>query len=152
MVFLTKKGLIKFEQELDHLINQKRSEISVQIRAAREMGDLSENAAYQVAKEEQKEVEDRIAELKELIKQAELIEDQKNTQEIVQIGSQVKLLRIDSGTIQQFMIVGPEETNPGQGRISYLSPIGQALLDHRVNDKISPNIKLNIEYKILAIK
>ena len=90
--------------------------------------------------------------MKELIKQAELIEDQKNTQEIVQIGSQVKLLRIDSGTIQQFMIVGPEETNPGQGRISYLSPIGQALLDHRVNDKISPNIKLNIEYKILAIK
>ena len=152
MVLLTKAGLAKFKQELDFLVNHRRTEISAQIRTAREMGDLSENAAYQVAKEEQKETEDRIAELKELIKQTELIEDQKNDQEIVQIGSQVKLQQIDSGAIQQFMIVGPEETDPNQGKISYLSPIGQALLDHRVNDEISPNIKLNIKYKILAIR
>lgn len=141
--FLTPEGLIKIEQEIEDL-KKKKPELAERIQAAKEKGDLSENAEYTTAKEELALVESRIRELKELIRTAEVVDHQKSDQ--VSIGSKVEL-KIGKET-KIFTLVGKEEINPAQGFISYQSPLGEALLNKKINDKIiikTPNGEISAE-------
>ncbi|MFA6307691.1 MAG: transcription elongation factor GreA [Patescibacteria group bacterium] len=147
---LTKEGLAKLKEELEYLKTEKRPQISDRIKSAKELGDLSENAEYQEAKEDQSFIEGRILELEHLIKTSAVVETVKNNG-IVQVGSQVKINR--DGQNMNFTIVGSTEADPVQGKISLESPFGVALMGKAVNDEIEidlPNGK--IKCKILEIQ
>lgn len=146
---LTPEGLEKLKKELDVLVNQRRKEVIERIQEAVAHGDLSENADYAQAKEEQSFIEGRILELEEMIKNAELIKKD-NVKHIVAIGSSVKV-KVNS-TERVYTIVGSNEANPQEGRISNESLVGQKLLGAKPGDKImvqTPGGK--IEYEILEI-
>lgn len=149
--YISKQGLERLEKELDILKTQKRREVAQKIQQAKEMGDLSENAEYAEAKTEQERVENRIAELKEIIKEAKVIEGRHGNLTTVDIGSRVKVKAKDK--IEVFSIVGSDEIDPAQGKISNESPLGIALLERKVGDKIevlTPSGK--VHYKILKIE
>jgi len=148
--YLTPEGLEKFKKELDELKDVKRKEIARRLKEAISFGDLSENAAYHEAKEAQGFLEGRILELEEIIRNAVVISGQKK-KELVQIGSLVTL-KID-GKKEKFQIIAPEESNPFQGKISYQSPLGKAILNRKNSEKFevsTPEGKK--EYKILKIE
>ncbi len=146
---LTKENLEKLQKELDFLKKSKRREISLRIQSAKELGDLSENAEYNEAKETQSLNEAAIAELEKQIREAVIVEESKSSK--IQIGSNVKLKSAKG--IQRFMIVSSNESNPLEGKISDESPLGKVLMNHCVGDKVElelPDKKIN--YKILEIK
>lgn len=130
---LTNEGLSKLKDELEHLKNEKRPQVSDRIKSAKELGDLSENAEYQEAKEEQSFVEGRILELEHLIKTSSVVEKIKNNGK-VQVGCQVKIDK--DGQIMSFTIVGSTEADPAQGKISLESPFGDALMGKVVGDEV----------------
>jgi transcription elongation factor GreA len=130
---LTKEGLNKLQEELAYLKSEKRPQLSERIKSAKELGDLSENAEYQEAKEDQSFVEGRILELEHLIKTSSVVEKSKNTDQ-VQVGCQVKIDK--EGQIMSFTIVGSTEAEPAQGKISLESPFGEALMGKAVGDKV----------------
>ncbi len=130
--YLTPEGLEKFKKELDYLKNTKRKEISEKIKYAVSQGDLSENAGYDSAKEEQAFVEGRIRELKAIISQAEVINKGKG--ERVQIGSFVSLKSKEGKEV--FQIVDPKEADVLNKKISFQSPLGKALLNKKKGDII----------------
>jgi transcription elongation factor GreA len=132
--YLTRGGYEKLVDELEHLRIVKRPEVAEHIRIAKEDGDLSENAGYDAAKEEQAFVEGRIETLEQILKHAEIIEANGDT-DYVALGSQVSV-REDGYEPELFQIVGSTEANPGEGRISNESPLGQALLGKRVGDAV----------------
>lgn len=126
--YLTKNGLAKLQAELDEL-KERRKHITKRIEEAIKMGDLSENAEYTDAKEEQGFVEGRISEVEQILKNSQIIEQTNKTKDEVVIGSSV---HADCDGIERvFFIVGPEEANPGQGYISHESPIGKALMGRK---------------------
>lgn len=131
-IFLTAEGLEKIKIELDELVNVKRPELSQRLRAAIEMGDLSENADYIKAKEDQGFLEGRIQELDHIVKNAVVIKENNNN-DSVQIGSEV-VVKEEGYEEETFTIVGSKEADPHDGRISYESPIGRSLLKHRVGE------------------
>lgn len=147
--YITLEGLEKIKKELDYLKTTKRKEVADKIGYAASFGDLSENAAYQRAKEDQGFLEGKILELEEIVRSAKIIEKPKQTDR-VQIGS---IILIDSGDkTEKFQVVGTEEANPMEGKISYQSPLGQALMDKKAGAKIkidTPDGK--IQYKIIKI-
>lgn len=146
--YLTPAGLEKLKKELDYLKNVKRKEIAEKLNYTASFGDLSENAAYDEAKDAQGFLEGRIVELAEIISAAKLIE-KKRTNE-VQIGSTVLLS--SAGQKEKFQIVGPEETDIINGKISYQSPLGQGILGKARGSKVviqTPESK--IEYKIVEV-
>lgn len=128
--FVTPEGLEKLQAELQLLKTEKRRELANRIQEAKELGDLSENAEYQEAKNDQSFVEGRIVELEVMIKNAEIIQPTSST--VIQIGSRVSVNM--GGKTQEFHIVGSNEANPSQGRISNESPLGQAFLGRQVGD------------------
>jgi len=132
--FLTPEGRKKIEQELEELRSVRRPQVADRIRAAKELGDLSENAEYTTAKEEQGWIENEIIRLENLLRNVEIIDSHQKNKEVVRIGSTVKLKIKDD--FKTFMIVDSEESDPAQGRISYESPMGQALLNKRLNEKV----------------
>ena len=132
--FLTKDGLKKVKDELDELKNVKRKEIAWRIQEAKELGDLSENAEYTEAKNEQAFIEGRIAELELILKQATIIEEKSNS-DVVTIGSAIKV-EAEDGTTQTYTIVGSNESDPAQGKISNESPLGRAFIGHLVNETV----------------
>jgi len=136
-IFITKKGSERLAKELDEL-KKKRRGVAARIKAAREFGDLSENSEYADAKDEQAFVEGRISEIEHILKNAKIIEDQKNNKTFVQVGDRV-LVSLDSGEIE-FQIVGSYEADPEQGLISNESPIGQALLGRKPGDAVEVNV------------
>ncbi|HXA28115.1 MAG TPA: transcription elongation factor GreA [Candidatus Angelobacter sp.] len=131
-VLLTKEGLDKLQQELDELRTTRRNEIAERIKYAKEFGDISENAEYEDAKNEQGMVEGRILTLEKMIRNAVLIEEHHDG--IVQVGSVVKV-KDDFGE-ETYTIVGPAEVDVAGGRISMESPVGKALIGHRVGEKV----------------
>ncbi|OQX00880.1 transcription elongation factor GreA [Candidatus Parcubacteria bacterium A4] len=147
--YLTKEGLEKLKKELDYLKNVKRKEVSTAIKYAADFGDLKENAAYDEAKDAQGFIEGRIVELEMTFAQAKVIETNKNGR--VQIGS---IVSIQSSEMEQrFHIVGQEEADIIQGKISYQSPLGSAL----INKSEGENVKIKIaerviEYKIVKVE
>lgn len=132
-VFLTPEGRAQIEAELDTLIKVRRQEIAALIGAAAEDGDLSENAAYDHAKEEQALLEGRIATLEHFLRNAVLIEN--HTGSTIGLGSTITI--DDDGEEDTYTIVGPLEAAPTKGRISNESPLGRALLMHKVGDEIT---------------
>lgn len=147
-IYLTKKGLEDLKLELDELVNVKRPKIIEQIKTNRDLGDLSENAGYHSAKEDQTFLESRIAQIQEILKNA-VIKDE-NTSDKVDISSVV----VVSSNNQTFTytLVGPSESNPVEGKISYQSPIGNALMGKKIGDSVSVETPLgSTDYKIIKI-
>ena len=134
--FLTKEGFQKLQDELEHLRTAKRQEVAARLHEAMEGGELIENAEYEAAKNEQAFVEGRIQELEMLLATARVIEeDGKKRNDIINIGSKVT---IKEGNFdpETFTIVGAAEANPREGKISNESPIGKAILNHKVGDVV----------------
>ncbi len=147
--YLSKEGLTKLRSELDEMISVKRPEVANRIHDAKEHGDLSENAEYEDAKNEQAFVEGKIQTLEALIKNATIIDENHST-EHVQIGSTVSVESTDGA--ETFTIVGSAEAKPGEGRISNESPVGRALLGKRKGDKILVRVPAgDFSYKIVSI-
>jgi transcription elongation factor GreA len=139
-VLLTREGLRQLELELDQLVQERRPEIAERIRQARDFGDISENAEYTEAKNEQSLVEGRIQTLEVMIRNAVLIEDEPREQGVVAVGASVTVSTEDGD--ETYAIVGAAEADPLRGRISNESPLGRALLGHRAGEEVewaSPN-------------
>lgn len=146
---LTQEGLLKLNEELKHLINDKRKEVIERIREAAAHGDLSENADYAQAREEQSFIEGRIMEIEDMIKNAEIItaSTQHNT---VTVGSKIKVKV--GGEERTYAIVGSNEANPSEGKISNESTVGRSLLGKKLGDKVVVETPAGEkEYEILAI-
>ena len=131
---LTREGIQKFEEELDFLTQVKMEEVKVKLQEARAQGDLSENAEYDAAREEQAITFERIQELQYILKNAVIIESDDES-DVVQIGSTVTFVRKGSKKEQTFKIVGSAEANPFDGKISNESPVAVALLGRGIGDK-----------------
>jgi len=152
-IYLTQEGIDSLNEELNQLKGSVRQEIARRLRAAIQMGDLSENADYITAKEEQGFVEGRIQELEGTLKRAKVIDPSALDTETVQLGSSVVLREEGFEEKETYSIVGSKEANPSIGKISYESPIGKALLSHRVGDIVRVETPAGyINFKIIEIK
>lgn len=136
-VVLTYDGLKKMEEELENLKTVRRKDVAEKIKEARGQGDLSENAEYDAAKEEQAEIEARIVVLEKMLRNAEVIDDEEVSNEVVSLGSTVDLHDVEFDETMTYTIVGSAEADPMNGRISNESPVGMALLGHSTGEKIS---------------
>ena len=133
---LTYEGLKKLEEELDYLKTVKRREIAERIKVAREFGDISENAEYDEAKNEQAFTEGKIAEIEHKLKIAKVIDEEDIATDVVSIGSCVKVKDLEFDDIIDFYIVGSSEANPAEDKISNESPVGAALIGKEIGDKV----------------
>ncbi len=150
-VYLTPEGLKKLEEELELLRTAKRQQVAQRLHEAMEDGELIENAEYEAAKNEQAFVEGRILELERMLAVAKVIESGGPT-DVVKIGSTV-VVQEDGKKPEEFTIVGAAEANPKAGRISNLSPLGQALLDHRQGDEVEVKAPAGVlRFRIIKIK
>lgn len=132
--FFTEEGLKKTEDELDYLKSVVRREVAEKIKIALGYGDLSENAEYDHAKNEQAKVEEKIAKLENMLRNAVLIEEEKVDKTLVNIGSVVTVKEVGTDDEEEYTIVGSAETDPLEGKISNESPMGSALLGKKVGD------------------
>jgi transcription elongation factor GreA len=135
--FLTKDGYQKLQEELEYLRSVKRQEVANRLHEAMEGGELIENAEYEAAKNEQAFVEGRIQELEMLLATARVIEETGKSKEgLIQVGSKVIIREHGSKDDEEYIIVGAAEASPREGKISNESPIGKAILNHRVGDEV----------------
>jgi len=134
---VTKEGLEKLQAELEHLETDKRREVAERIKQAREFGDISENAEYEDAKNEQAMLEQRISHLQERIRRSVVIDEKAVDTETVEVGNIVHVKDQRSGKSQKFQIVGSAEANPTDQKLSNESPIGKALLGGRRNEIVT---------------
>jgi transcription elongation factor GreA len=134
--YLTPEGAERLKQELAYLKGPGREELAKRLRAAIQQGDLSENADYTSAKEEQGFMEGRIQELERILKNVTIIEEKGQQREVIDVGAHVTIQE-DDFTPETYHLVGPTEANPRQGKISHESPIGRALLGHKVGDIVT---------------
>lgn len=151
--FFTEEGLKKTEDELEHLKSVVRREVAEKIKIALGYGDLSENAEYDHAKNEQAKVEEKIAKIENMLRNAVLIDEEKIDKDIVNIGSKVTVKEEGFDDEEIYYIVGSAETDPLEGKISNESPMGSALLGKKVGDIASvevPDGIINLE--IISIK
>jgi transcription elongation factor GreA len=149
--YLTAEGLANIKAELEELTGPRRTELAARLRSAIQMGDLSENADYHKAKEDQGFLEGHIQELEYLVRHAVVIETNV-IRDIVSVGSHVTIQEANDPA-ETYHMVGPKEADPRNGRISHESPIGRALMNHRVGDNVeveTPAGKIN--FKILKIE
>lgn len=145
-VYLTEEGLNNLKKELDELINVKRPENINAIKEARALGDLSENTDYHAARDEQAIIEDKIRRLESIIENAIIITPEKSNE--VRIGNSVKIRYIDDKVLEEYRIVGSQEADPINNKISNESPIAKAILGYKAGDIVtveSPNGKYNVE-------
>lgn len=150
---LTYAGLKQYEDELQNLKVVKRKEVAQKIKEAREQGDLSENAEYDAAKDEQRDIELRIDELEKLLKNAEVVVEDEIDTDKINIGCKVKLLDVEYNEEMEFNIVGSTEANSLQNKISNESPVGRALLGKGVGDVVDVETQAGvIQYKVLEIQ
>ncbi|MCM1460413.1 MAG: transcription elongation factor GreA [Bacteroides sp.] len=150
---LTYEGLKKLEDELQDLKVNKRQEVAQKIKEAREQGDLSENAEYDAAKDEQRDIESRIEEIEKILKNAEVIDEDEFDHETVNFSSEVVLHDIDMDEVVTYKIVGSTEANIMQGKISNESPLGMALMKRKIGETVTVEAPDgNYDYKILDIK
>ncbi len=150
---LTYAGLKKYEDELHDLKVNRRKEVAQKIKEAREQGDLSENAEYDAAKDEQRDIELRIEELEKLLKNAEVVVEEDVDLEKINVGCVVRVYDIEDDEEMEFSIVGSTEANSLQNRISNESPVGHALIGRRVGDVVDVETQVGvIKYKVLAIQ
>ena len=149
---LTQEGLKRYEEELQDLRVNKRKEIADKIKEAREQGDLSENAEYDAAKDEQRDIEARIGELEELLKHAEVYVSEETPIDRVGIGSLVKVLDIEEDEELEFKIVGSQEADSLSGKISNESPVGAKLLGKEAGEVVTVELPAgSLSYEIISI-
>ena len=150
---LTYQGLKKLEDELQELKVVRRKEVAAKIKEAREQGDLSENAEYDAAKDEQRDIELRIEELEKLLKNAEVVVEDEIDVDKINIGCKVKLLDVEYNEEMEFYIVGSTEANSLQNKISNEAPVGRALIGKSVGDVVDVETQAGIiQYKVLEIQ
>ena len=150
---LTYEGLRKYESELEELKVIKRQEVAQKIKEAREQGDLSENAEYDAAKDEQRDIEARIEELEKLLKNAEVVDEDEVDTDKIRIGCKVIILDIEFNDELEYKIVGSTEADSLKGKISNESPVGKALMGHKVGDIVEVETQVGaIQYKVLEIQ
>jgi transcription elongation factor GreA len=150
--YLTAEGAERLRNELEYLKGPSREALAQRLRAAIQQGDLSENADYIAAKEEQGFLEGRILELTQILNNVQIIEEGKTNRDVVDIGAHVTIQEDDYDP-ETYQIVGPKEADPRQDRISHESPIGRALIGHRVGETVTaetPNGSLR--FKIIKIE
>ena len=145
---LTPDGVDELKSEHTELVSQ-RSEVAERIKQARELGDLSENAEYQSAREEQDRLETRISEVEQVLRNVKIIKKPKN-HSAVSLGSSVKL-KAANGKTQRFQVVGTMEADPLRGKISDESPLGKLLMGKKIDDKVLLKNSPNTTYKITSI-
>ena len=149
---LTYTGLKKLEDELENLKVVKRKEVAAKIKEAREQGDLSENAEYDAAKDEQRDIEARLEELEKILKNAEIVVEDDVDLEKINIGCTVDVYDREFEEEMEFKIVGSTEANSLAGKISNESPVGRALIGKKVGDVVAVETQAGvIEYEVLKI-
>ncbi len=151
-ILLTAEGLKNIEEQLEYLKTEKRKEVAEKIKEALSFGDLSENAEYDAAKNEQAEVEEKITKLENILKNATLIDEDMEATGIVSIGSKVKLYDKEFDEEITYTIVGSTEANPAEYKISNESPVGRALLGKQAGDEVEVDAPQGtVSLKILEI-
>ena len=149
---LTYQGLKKLEDELQELKVVRRKEVAAKIKEAREQGDLSENAEYDAAKDEQRDIEARIEDIEKILKNAEVVVEEEADLDKVSIGCSVKILDCEFDEELEYKIVGSTEANSLKGKISNESPVGKALLGKQVGDTVTVETPAGeFSYKVLSI-
>ena len=150
---LTFTGLKKLEEELHDLKVVKRKEVAGKIKEAREQGDLSENAEYDAAKDEQRDIEARIEEIEKILKNAEVVVEDEVDVDKINVGCTVSVLDMEYDEEMEFRIVGSSEANSLKGKISNESPVGRALMGRSVGDVVNVETQAGeFQYKILNIQ
>ena len=150
---VTYSGLKKIEEELQDLKVNKRREIAAKIKEAREQGDLSENAEYDAAKDEQRDIELRIEEIEKILKNAEVVVEDEVDEGKINVGCKVKVLDMEYDEEMDFQLVGSTEANSLQGKISNESPVGKALMGAHTGDVVEVEMPAGImRYKVLEIQ
>ena len=151
-VLLTNEGLQKLQDELDNLKNVRRKENTEALKVAKSFGDLSENSEYDEAKNEQAEIEARIAEIENMLKNVEIIDEDGIGTDVVSAGTKVNVKDLDDGEVAEYLIVGSTEADPMKGKISDESPLGTALIGHKAGEVVVVEAPMGkIEYEIISI-
>ncbi len=149
---LTYEGLKKLEDELQDLKVVRRQEIAQKIKEAREQGDLSENAEYDAAKDEQRDIEARIEQIEKILKNAEVVLEDEIDLDKINIGCSVRVLDMEYNEEEEYKLVGSSEASSLKNKISNESPIGQALIGAKVGDVVTVEAPAGeIKYKVLSI-
>ncbi|HHX96313.1 MAG TPA: transcription elongation factor GreA [Clostridia bacterium] len=151
-VILTPEGLDKLEKELEVLKTVKRREVAERIKEAIEFGDITENSEYEAAKNDQAFIEGRIITLEKMLRNARVIEHQKNSTGIVHIGTKVKLQDLASNEELVYTLVGSAEADPMNNKISNESPVGKAIMGKKTGDIVEVDVPIGkIKYKIMQV-
>ncbi len=151
-LLLTKDGLEKLENELSHLKTVKRKEIADRIKEAISYGDITDNAEYEDAKNEQAFIEGRIITLEKMLRRARLLEKSEDEDHHVSLGSTVKLKDMDLNDVYEYTIVSTAEADPNQKKISNESPVGKAIIGHTIGDEIEVKVPAGtFKYRIEAV-
>ena len=150
---MTQKGYDEAVERLHYLQTVKRQEIVERIAEARSHGDLSENAEYDAAKDEQRDIEARIEELEKILKNAEVVDEDEVDLDTINIGCKVKILDVEFNEELEYKIVGSTEANSLKGKISNESPVGKALIGHKAGEEVVVETQAGpITYKVLEIQ
>lgn len=150
---LTYAGLKKLEDELYDLRVVQRKEVAQKIKEAREQGDLSENAEYDAAKDEQRDIEARIEEIEKILKNVEVVVEDEVDANVISIGCRVDVLDMEYDEELEFQLVGSTEANSLQGKISNESPVGKALIGHTEGDIVEVETQAGVlKYQVLEIQ
>ncbi|MCI5741822.1 MAG: transcription elongation factor GreA [Lachnospiraceae bacterium] len=150
---LTYEGLQKLENELQDLKVVRRKEVAQKIKEAREQGDLSENAEYDAAKDEQRDIEARIDEIEKILKNAEVVIEEEVDLDKINVGCRVKILDMEFDEELEYKLVGSTEANSLKGKISNESPVGRALIGAKVGDTVTVETQAgDLKYKVLEIQ
>lgn len=150
---LTYEGLRQLEDELHDLKVNQRKNVALKIKEAREQGDLSENAEYDAAKDEQRDIEARIEEIDKILKNAEVVVEDEVDVNVINIGCKIKIFDMEYDEELEYKLVGSTEANSLRGKISNESPLGKELIGKRVGDVVNVETHSgNMKYKILEIQ
>ena len=151
-ILLTKEGYDKIVAEHEELVSVRRAEVAERIKEAISYGDISENAEYDSAKNEQAELEERIYTLENMIRKAKIVHEDEVKGDVVNVGLKVKVKDLDAGFEEEFSIVGATESDPFNGKISNESSVGKALIGHKKGDKVAVEVPDGvINYEIVEI-
>ena len=149
---MSREGYEKLEKELDYLITVRRAEVAQKLKEARSFGDLSENAEYDEAKNEQGILEATIAEMENTLANAEVVDDDSISTNEVGVGSTIEIKRVDKDKTEKFKIVGTTEANPAEGKISDDSPIGKAEIKKKVGDVFTVEAPVGeLQFEVISI-
>ncbi len=150
-VLVTQEGYQELLKEQENLIHVVRKEVIEDLQAARAQGDLSENADYDVARDRQARVEARIRELEQMLNNIEIIDDRRGGLKVVKLGAKIVILDLETNEEEKYTIVGSVESDPLNGKLSNVTPLAVALMEHRVGDEVIVSVEEPYHVRILSI-